>query len=297
MLRSSLCWLLLLDANSLGRNLQRFAAGFRASTFMYGSQQGVLSPITEASTDVDTGLSAWWSFNGNLDDLSGNERHARTVGGPAHLATRGSCGRVLSLRGPNYDDHLIVQKSAGLDLGPSFTFAVWVLLTRSNSGASGEFHWQTIFDNGESGKFHPAFGMRLLGGTVAVDFRSGAASVAHNYPAAGSDSAAASGRSDVAVTPGEWTHVAFTYDGGGSGNATFYINAVVAFSEKLIGARRCQAPKWDAACAVIDPPPAQGALWIGREAPNRRGKDARALTGSLGDVRIYGNRALGKADL
>ena len=98
------------------------------------------------------------------------------------------CGAPLHFRGNAVDDQLVVTRSAGatgIVLGSSFSAALWVHPTRDPEATAAEQHWRTLLDNGVSGKFNPTFGVRLLGGTLAADFRDDDHAVAHNWPGEG----------------------------------------------------------------------------------------------------------------
>ena len=65
--------------------------------------------------------------------------------------------------------------------------------------------------------------------------------------------------SDAVVPDGEWSHVLVVYDGGGTGDATIYINGRVAHHERLVGAPKCnRAAGWTATCGIIDVGASQG---------------------------------------
>ena len=316
--------------------------------------------------DLSAGLSAHWAFDappevtgngaatgGFFADSSGHGRAAQAHG-DARLVERlprrarngsvgegggegsGSpCGRALDLG--SQAAYLVVANStgvAGLDLGSSFTFALWL---RWSGGAFPA--WQTLFDNGSSGKFNPAFGVRLLGGTLAVDFYGADASaaaplsaaVAHNYPyktGGGSNSPKATARSEVALpAAGGWTHVAFTLrdaplaaaasapqaaaaaaasvpprvpqdrlQAGRSQVASFYIGGELVFREDLAVARRCGRDR-ASPCTAVDVQPPVGPLWIGQEAPGHSAHSPAGFNGQLDDIRIYGQRALSEGEV
>ena len=288
---------------------------------------------TPRSDPLAAGLSAHWDFeaaprDGEFEDTSGNGRHARSSA-PAAAATaqrvarlRGAgggggsgggnvaCGHALSLGALGNSHHLVARNSsgkAGLDLGSSFTLALWLRHTGGEWRAGG---WETLLDNGSSGSYNPSFGLRVLSGTLAVDFRGGGVAVAHNYPygaGGGSNAETARARREVALPGGGvWTHVAVTLDaaaaaaGGGGGAAgqqqlaSVYVDGVRVFREDLRVERRCTSPKWESACALVDADPPAGPLWIGQEAPGVLG---RGFAGLLDDVRVYGDRALSDGEV
>ena len=220
---------------------------------------------------------------GYFQDLSGHQLNARLTSQPEFIGS--SCGQAIRLR-PARDDHLTIEGSSGLQLSSSFSLAVWL-------SSSMSAHWETILDNGQSGLHNPAFGMRLLAGTVAVDFRGDAPGMVlpHNYPGKGSNDPKDVGLNSTRVPKNEWTHVVYTYDGNTS---SIYVNGKIAFSEALFGAPKCHSDgaKYEHKCAMIKPSKPEGLLWLGREAPTRYDGNARALDGALGEVRIYGTRRL-----
>lgn len=263
------------------------------------------------------GLDAWWTFSkptaadGVFTDRSGHGRAAAAADGTA-ASDRIQQGPgpgvpyALRLRGEHHEDHLVAQGTAGargLDLGTSFTFAAWLKL----DAAQRHNPWQTVFDNGVSGSFNPAFGLRILAGRLAVDFRGTDAArqaVAHNYPYAdgdGSNSPTSQSRREVTLPFGRWAHVAVTVrheakngTEGDKQTVAFFVDGEAVLQEDLLLQSRCGGPDWRSRCSVIDVEPPRGDLWIGREAPSR---PVRAFDGLLADVRIYGRRALSAAEV
>lgn len=208
--------------------------------------------------------------------------------------------RALHLRGRMHTDHLVISNSrgvAGVDLGISFTMAVWFQLS-----AAGD-HWQTIMDNGVSGVANPAYGLRVLGNTLAVDFWGDSQAVAHNYPyevGRGSNKPESSARAEVTVPMGAWTHAAVVISE--DGRASFYVNGLVVFSEQFVGSTLCGSRNggkrdWMDVCHQIDPIAPQHELWVGREAPMRHNANARAFQGDMDDLRVYSQRALSAVEV
>ena len=245
------------------------------------------------------------------DAARAKANHVPRVGGSAQ------CGHAAAFQGTGAPDHFVVDRSTGipgLDLTSKFTFAFWVKLgvklddaAPREAGADWASEWLTIFDNGVSGRHYSAFGTRLLGAerpTFAVDFfgkdskpffgKEGGLSVGHNYPytdGQGSNDPSAVARPEVEVRRGAWVHLAYVYD---EGLSTVYVDGQSAFAEQMKGAARCDHPRWDQPCGVIDPRPPNAPLWLGGEAPLR---PIRGFKGLLDDVRIYGSRALSEAEV
>ena len=186
----------------------------------HGTRRHLLSRVGGDDKDLVQGLDAHWTFDEDekskiFHDASTHKRVARSN----HVLMRTSrCigNRALSFRGRLHNDYLVVDRSQGTmgyDLGTSFTFACWIRLSDSPRGDL----WQSIMDNGVSGVRQPSFGMRVLGGRLAVDFWSAkmTGTVAHNYPygeGGGSNEPTATPRREVAIEFGKWSHVVFTLD-------------------------------------------------------------------------------------
>ncbi|NDH17032.1 MAG: LamG domain-containing protein, partial [Opitutae bacterium] len=83
---------------------------------------------------LEYGLTAWYPFDGNASDMSGNGRHGTTHNGAGWAA--GKVGQALSLDG--VDDYI---DAGDFEIGGAVTFAAWVKY--------GAFkHWSRVFDFG-----------------------------------------------------------------------------------------------------------------------------------------------------
>jgi hypothetical protein len=87
---------------------------------------------------LEYGLIAWYPFDGNASDMSGNGRHGTTHNGTGWAA--GKVGQALSLDGA--DDYM---DAGDFEIGGAVTFAAWVKYDAFNS-------WSRVFDfgNGEN---------------------------------------------------------------------------------------------------------------------------------------------------
>ena len=95
-------------------------------------------PISNASIPgLEYGLTAWYPFDGNASDMSGNGRHGTTHNGAGWAA--GKVGQALSLDG--VDDYM---DAGDFEIGGAVTFAAWVKYDAFKS-------WSRVFDfgNGE----------------------------------------------------------------------------------------------------------------------------------------------------
>ena len=96
-------------------------------------------PISNASIPgLEYGLTAWYPFDGNASDMSGNGRHGTTHNGAGWAA--GKVGQALSLDG--VDDYI---DAGDFEIGGAVTFAAWVKYDAFKS-------WSRVFDfgNGEN---------------------------------------------------------------------------------------------------------------------------------------------------
>jgi hypothetical protein len=145
---------------------------------------------------------AKYSFNGSLNDISGNANHAVAYGSPAY--TGGKYGTALDLNGTNQYAMLPAGVMAGVS---NFTIAVWVNWDGGNA-------WQRIFDFGngttENMFLTPGSGNGTLRFAVTTN-GGGAEQILETAP----------------LPVGQWVHVAVTRNGN---SARLYTNGVLAVS-------------------------------------------------------------------
>lgn len=73
------------------------------------------------------GLAGWWPFNGNANDLSGNDNHGAVSG--ATLATDRFNMSAAAYSFDGNDDHILIQDDMDdLDLTADFTISCWLLI-------------------------------------------------------------------------------------------------------------------------------------------------------------------------
>lgn len=147
-------------------------------------------------------LVARYSFEGNLDDSSGNANHATATGSPVFVA--GKYGSAMSLNGANQ----YAMVPAGIMAGvTNFTIAAWVYWNGGNA-------WQRIFDFGNDTTSY----MFLTPGSGSGTLRF----------AISTNSYTSEQTLETSTLPvGQWRHVAVTRNGNA---ARLYTNGVLAVS-------------------------------------------------------------------
>jgi hypothetical protein len=160
------------------------------------------SPQVNATPNCGPTLVASYSFDGNLNDSSGNANHATATGSPAFVA--GKYGSAMSLNGANQ----YAMVPAGIMAGvTNFTIAVWVYWNGGNA-------WQRIFDFGND----PTNYMFLTPGSGGGTLRF----------AISTNSYSSEQTLETSTLPvGQWRHVAVTRNGNA---ARLYTNGVLAVS-------------------------------------------------------------------
>jgi hypothetical protein len=131
-------------------------------------------------------------------DLSGNENFA-TLHGP--LFSAGKNGNALVFDGAG--DYAEAPNSASLDIeGTGLTIAFWALINSTSAGTDYVIVGKPWFATAMTSPFYQ-YGVEYSNGyNKTLDFYFG------------DDSGSLHGPYRMSPTPGSWTHVAFTYDGG-----------------------------------------------------------------------------------
>jgi hypothetical protein len=145
--------------------------------------------------DPDPSLMAWWAFDGDALDSSGNGRHGTFVGTPQFVP--GVFGEALEQDG---DDYVTIEGYKGILGTNPFSIVAWI---RTTNTAIGQItHWGTHV-NGQRVEFRVNSNrLRISGGGGNVQ-----------------------GATDL--TDGEWHHVAVTVienASASSGDVTFYVD-------------------------------------------------------------------------
>lgn len=157
-----------------------------------------LSSTTLAQGSLDSGLVAYWPFNGNALDATGNGNNGIVFGAILAPDRHGSPDRAYVFDG--VDDYI--------DIGPNvkppfpFTVSVWIK-PKAIGGTAGGIFRNDIWDPGSF--YHGAYiAHGLIPGTVATGVGGGLASPLTRRQAATDSSI---------ITAGEWHHVVVIFAG------------------------------------------------------------------------------------
>lgn len=218
------------------------------------------------TADLDKGLLAYYPFNGNLNDESGNGNHATAKNGAA-LTTDfiGRTNRAAGFDGVN--DYLFVPGSNKLD-ADSFTLAFQVMVNNSNrrnvtvSRINYETGESLIFGIHESQPQDNAWSFGVTPGT-------------DNCTQLYAHDPSIAAYANAPIQPGRWYSVIATF---GSGSQKIYIDGVLhaAKTRTFSNAKKC----------------ANADLMIGGWWKN----DIVSIDGKLDEVRLY-NRLLTECEI
>jgi hypothetical protein len=149
-------------------------------------------------------LVAWYAFEGNADDSSGNDYHGILNGAPA--LTTGKYGQAYQFDGT--DDYVSIAWDAPIQgEGRSFTLAAWV-----KTDDRTDEHWVLGDD---SGWFHFLFGLHR--GHLSIRWRYGSAWTDYSLDT-------------YQTVAGDFTHIAATYDAAAR-YVRLYVNGALAVAD------------------------------------------------------------------
>ncbi len=210
---------------------------------------------------LNDGLAAYYPFNGNANDESGNGNNG-TVNGAT--PTTGLLGSAYSFDGIN--DSIRVPDADGLDpySTQEITIATWLNLP-SYQTQNGSYVWGIVGKTVTSGRENGGFVLDIRNANSPSPSDVGKLHFGIVYDGLHFQYA----WSDTLVPLNQWVHVAFTHDA--SNNSNFYINGQPAGSDTTI-TQTFENTSHD--------------LWIGHS-----GSFADYFYGGMDDVRLY-NRAL-----
>ena len=141
--------------------------------------------LTSVAECADPGLVAWYRFDGDALDSSGNELHGTEMGDPTYEA--GVFGQAISLDGDG--DYVDCGLDPKFDITEFITVTYWIKVVAFDRG------WNTVFSRGDD------------------SWRSSRAGTENFMEAAVGGTA---GNYTYGVTPvddGEWHHIGWVYDG------------------------------------------------------------------------------------
>jgi hypothetical protein len=105
----------------------------------------VLLTASIGLANLTDGLKAYYPFNGNANDASGNGNHGVEKGGPSYVA--GVCAQAISLDGE--DDYIRIPHSESLAFSSAITISIWL-----KSSYQGQSYIMNNFDvSGDSTKW------------------------------------------------------------------------------------------------------------------------------------------------
>ena len=80
----------------------------------------------QAGLDDDPNLVAWWKFDGDATDSSGNELHGTLMGSPAPVFTEGMIGRALDTTESGGPGYVEITGYKGILGGNPFSITAWI---------------------------------------------------------------------------------------------------------------------------------------------------------------------------
>lgn len=106
-------------------------------TFLLLASALFMSFLLPAQVNLTNGLVAYYPFNGNANDASGNNNHGTLSGTASIVADQwGNSASACNISGPNNPGRITVPNSSSLQFSTTASFAFWFKLN-SNVGTSG----------------------------------------------------------------------------------------------------------------------------------------------------------------
>jgi hypothetical protein len=147
-----------------------------------------------------TGLAAYYAFEGDVKDMSGNNRDGTPVNDPTYTDSQTGFGRAILFDGVN--DHVELPIGPLINTLTSATVATWVNFDPTTSGS-----WSRIFD----------FGIEATTPTAYMFLTPRQATAgAMRFAIRTTTSTAESGVNASATLPTGWHHVVVVIDGTGN---------------------------------------------------------------------------------
>jgi hypothetical protein len=94
-----------------------------------------MAAASQAGLDDDPNLVAWWKFDGDAMDSSGNDLHGSLMGNPAPVFVDGMIGQALDTTEPGGPGYVEITGYDGILGGNPFSITAWI----NTSDASGTF--------------------------------------------------------------------------------------------------------------------------------------------------------------
>lgn len=262
-----------LNFDNFMMDLTVFALGEASEGYVDYTNLNVIEATPASSND---GLVAYYPFNGNADDESGNGIHGTVNGGVAYV--NGVCGQAANFDG--IDDY-ISAVSPPYNEGDSFSFSLWI--RRDDISSCENQDKNTILTLGKE------FKLLVEPEPDCFDLKAAFSKPGTGLPDPGlhivGKRASAPSNPRIIYTPAVWNHVVIMFDGNGSGTLSAYLNGafIGSISEPALGSN------W-AACGVNG----DRELLIGRRLMNCL--DGHFYKGLIDEVYIY-NRTLSDSEI
>jgi len=208
--------------------------------------------------DLDPNLVAWWTFDGDAMDLSGNGRNGTLVAA-AGFVEEGMVGGALGLYNNGYVN---IDGWPGVLGASGITVTAWVKTTSMGTGDTGSNSCDAIVGWGPNGT-GTRFGFRINAGRIRTEHHAG------------------NRQGDTVMADGQWHHVAVTVEA----NATISYPEVILYLDGEDDTRAGTDPD------IYDIQPGLDVRIGSRPANNDR-----FFNGLIDEVRIY-NRTLSAAEI
>lgn len=186
-----------------------------------------MSAIAQLPSYVPTlGLRAYYSFNGNANDLSGLNNHGTVSGANLTLDRFGNAANAYNFNGSS---DYITSSFAPLTNAP-FTISVWVKCSQISS-------------------LNPIISLGDGGGVQLQRLYFAASYLGTGSPAIGTAGANAISSNQIGVTAGAWIHLAVTCNSYAANDVIYYINGV-AYTQNTQGGTNVPLPTNTAPFAI-----------------------------------------------
>jgi hypothetical protein len=168
----------------------------------FGSVESGLASIVVPGYNLTDGLVAWWKFDGNTNDSSGNNLNGSNQGASLTTDKNGESGKAYSFN----NSHISVAHSNLLNFTDSFSISLWVFSTNYISN-----DWQEFLMKGSTNYTYRQYHMRPDKNTGRLQFifyQSGTSF---------------SSTSNTALENNKWSHVVGTLS---NSQVNLYINGL-----------------------------------------------------------------------
>lgn len=148
--------------------------------------------VNLSNADINNGLVAYYPFNANADDESGNANHCAAMGATLTVDRNGNASSAYQFDGVS--DYLDCTTTASLNLSTAITVSAWIKPDDTPAD------WEAIVSRWSGSQHFETFGLYInsvleLAGEIMTE---------------GGNLVRASGQNEIVVS--QWQHVAMVYD-------------------------------------------------------------------------------------